>query len=141
MALPTGVLSSCTMCVELSTDGTTWIDFSDYLTVLEPGAVQQPAHRAETGRAHRNFTLLTLRIPDRERHRTAGNSVQDPGQVHRGRDTVTIDPGEDLSRRGVPYESASGGRSDGLAVEDHRVPRASAATSRSSKGNFAAPIC
>lgn len=39
MALPTGILSSCTMCVELSTDGTTWTDFSDYLTVLEPTPV------------------------------------------------------------------------------------------------------
>jgi hypothetical protein len=39
MALPSGLLSSCTMCVELSTDGTTWTDFSDYLTVIEPGAV------------------------------------------------------------------------------------------------------
>ena len=36
MALPVGVLSSCAMCVEASTNGTTWIDFSDYLTVLEP---------------------------------------------------------------------------------------------------------
>ena len=36
MALPTGVLGHCTMCVELSTNGTTWTDFSDYLTVLEP---------------------------------------------------------------------------------------------------------
>lgn len=36
MALPTGTLSSCSMCVELSTDGTSWTDFSNYLTVLEP---------------------------------------------------------------------------------------------------------
>lgn len=35
MALPTGTLSSCTMCVELSTNGTTWTNFSAYLTVLE----------------------------------------------------------------------------------------------------------
>lgn len=35
MALPVGTLSSCTMCVSLSTDGTTWTDFSDYLTVIE----------------------------------------------------------------------------------------------------------
>lgn len=35
MALPEGTLSSCTMCVALSTDGTTWTDFSDYLTVIE----------------------------------------------------------------------------------------------------------
>jgi hypothetical protein len=36
MALPAGTLSSCTLCVELSTDGTTWTDFSDYMTVVEP---------------------------------------------------------------------------------------------------------
>ena len=36
MALPSGTLSSCTLCVELSTDGTTWTDFSDYVTVVEP---------------------------------------------------------------------------------------------------------
>ena len=39
MALPSGILSSCTMCVELSTNGTTWQDFSDYLTVITPDAV------------------------------------------------------------------------------------------------------
>ena len=39
MALPSGILSSCTMCVELSTNGTTWTDFSDYLTVVTPDAV------------------------------------------------------------------------------------------------------
>lgn len=36
MALPSGTASACAMCVELTTDGTTWTDFSDYLTVLEP---------------------------------------------------------------------------------------------------------
>lgn len=36
MALPAGTLSSCTMCVALSTNGTTWVDFSDYLTVITP---------------------------------------------------------------------------------------------------------
>lgn len=36
MALPAGTLSSCSECVELTTDGTTWTDFSDYLTVLTP---------------------------------------------------------------------------------------------------------
>lgn len=35
MALPTNALSSCTMCVELSTSGTAWTDFSDYVTVAE----------------------------------------------------------------------------------------------------------
>jgi hypothetical protein len=35
MALPDG-LSSCAMCVELSTDGTAWTDYSDWLSVLEP---------------------------------------------------------------------------------------------------------
>jgi hypothetical protein len=35
MALPADTLSSCTMCVALSTNGTTWTDFSDYLTVIE----------------------------------------------------------------------------------------------------------
>lgn len=39
MALPTGLLSSCTMCVELSSDGTTWVDFSDYISVVTPDAV------------------------------------------------------------------------------------------------------
>ena len=38
MALPDGILSSCTNCVELTTNGTTWTDFSDYLTVIEPDA-------------------------------------------------------------------------------------------------------
>jgi hypothetical protein len=42
MALPTGTLSSCTMCVMLSTNGTSWTDFSDYLTVIEgPEMVRQ----------------------------------------------------------------------------------------------------
>ena len=35
MALPAGTLSSCTLCIGLSTDGTSWTDFSDYLTVIE----------------------------------------------------------------------------------------------------------
>jgi hypothetical protein len=37
MALPADTLSSCTMCIEIATDGggTTWTDFSDWLTVLE----------------------------------------------------------------------------------------------------------
>ena len=36
MAFPSSALSSCTMCVQLSTSGTTWTSFSDYITVLEP---------------------------------------------------------------------------------------------------------
>lgn len=35
MALPSGTLSSCTYCVELTTNGTTWTDYSDYLSVVE----------------------------------------------------------------------------------------------------------
>lgn len=35
MALPTGT-SGCSMCVQLSTDGTTWVDFSDWISVIEP---------------------------------------------------------------------------------------------------------
>ena len=42
MALPTGILSSCTMCVELSTNGTTWSDFSDWLAVVDPSPVTRP---------------------------------------------------------------------------------------------------
>lgn len=34
MALPAGT-SSCPFCVQLSTDGTTWTDYSDWLSVLE----------------------------------------------------------------------------------------------------------
>lgn len=36
MTLPAGALSSCTVCTELSTDGTTWTNFSAWLTVVEP---------------------------------------------------------------------------------------------------------
>ena len=35
MALPDNAVSSCTMCVELSSDGTGWTDFSDWVTVIE----------------------------------------------------------------------------------------------------------
>ena len=38
MALPAGTLSSCKNCIELTTNGTTWVDFSDYLTVIAPDA-------------------------------------------------------------------------------------------------------
>ena len=69
MALPTGILSSCTMCVELSTNGTTWTDFSDYLTVLEPGAVTRDTAEESTfgedvmatAVGHRNPLEVTLR--------------------------------------------------------------------------------
>lgn len=36
MALPAAAFDSCTMCIELSTDGTSWTDFSDWLSVLTP---------------------------------------------------------------------------------------------------------
>ena len=69
MALPTGILSSCTMCVELSTDGTSWTDFSDYLTVLEPGAVTRDTAEESTfgedvmatAVGHRNPIDITIR--------------------------------------------------------------------------------
>ena len=35
MALPAG-MSACNMCVEIMAGGTTWTDYSDYLTVVEP---------------------------------------------------------------------------------------------------------
>lgn len=45
MALPTS-LDSCLMCVELSTDGTSWTDFSDDLSVLTPGAISRATGEA-----------------------------------------------------------------------------------------------
>ena len=41
MPLPSGTLSSCTYCVELSTNGTTWTDFSDYITVVETPSISR----------------------------------------------------------------------------------------------------
>ena len=35
MALPTGT-SGCSACVQLSTDGTTWVAFEDWISVVEP---------------------------------------------------------------------------------------------------------
>ena len=69
MALPTGILSSCTMCVELTTNGTDWIDFSSWLTVLEPGAVTRDTAEESTfgedvmatAVGHRNPIEVTLR--------------------------------------------------------------------------------
>ena len=69
MALPTGILSSCTMCVELSTDGTTWTDFSDYLTVMEPAPVTRDTAEESTfgedvmatAVGHKNPVEVTLR--------------------------------------------------------------------------------
>jgi len=57
------------MCVELSTDGTTWTDFSDYLTVLEPGAVTRDTgdvavfgeDTKATGVGRRNPLEITIR--------------------------------------------------------------------------------
>lgn len=46
MALPSNILGNCTVCVELSTNGTTWTDFSDYISVLEP-----PGMTRDTGEA------------------------------------------------------------------------------------------
>jgi hypothetical protein len=37
MALPAG-LSSCAMCVEIMAGGTTWTDYSDFLSVVDPPA-------------------------------------------------------------------------------------------------------
>ena len=45
MALPPS-LSSCTMCVELSTDGTSWADMSDDLSVLTPSAITRATGEA-----------------------------------------------------------------------------------------------
>ena len=39
MTLPAGTLSNCTVCVALSTNGTTWTDFSTYLGIIEPSAM------------------------------------------------------------------------------------------------------
>lgn len=69
MALPSGILTSCTMCVQLSTDGTTWTDFSDYLTVITPDAVTRPTAEefvfgedtAATAVGHRNPLEVTIR--------------------------------------------------------------------------------
>jgi len=36
MAHVTGILSSCTMCVQLSANGTAYVDHSDSLSVIEP---------------------------------------------------------------------------------------------------------
>jgi hypothetical protein len=57
------------MCVELSTNGTTWTDFSSYLTVLEPGAVTRDTAEESTfgedvmatAVGHRNPLEVTLR--------------------------------------------------------------------------------
>jgi len=46
MGLPDS-LSNCTMCVQLSTDGTSWTDFSDDLSVLTP-----PSLARQTGEAY-----------------------------------------------------------------------------------------
>ena len=46
MALPTG-MSACTMCVELMAGATTYTDYSDWLTVVEP-----PTQTRETGEAY-----------------------------------------------------------------------------------------
>lgn len=45
MALPPS-LSSCTMCVSLSTDGTSWTDMSDYLSVVTPDAMTRATGEA-----------------------------------------------------------------------------------------------
>ena len=41
MALPAGILGSCALCVQLSTNGTTWTDFSDYLSIVEPDGMSR----------------------------------------------------------------------------------------------------
>jgi hypothetical protein len=41
MALPPS-LSSCTMCVSLSTNGTDWADMSGYMSVITPEAMTRP---------------------------------------------------------------------------------------------------
>ncbi len=69
MALPTGILSSCTMCVELSTNGTTWTDFSDYISVIAPDAVTRDTAEAGvfgedtkvTAVGHKNPIEVSLR--------------------------------------------------------------------------------
>lgn len=44
MALPSG-MSSCAMCVELMT-GTAWVDYSDYLSVVEPPTLTRSSAEA-----------------------------------------------------------------------------------------------
>lgn len=46
MALPDEALSSCTMCVELGTSGTSWTDFSDWITVIEPPGMSRMSGEA-----------------------------------------------------------------------------------------------
>jgi len=46
MALPSG-MSACSMCVEVMAGGTTWTDYSDYISVLEP-----PTQTREIGSAY-----------------------------------------------------------------------------------------
>jgi hypothetical protein len=81
MALPAGILSSCTMCVELSTDGTTWTDFSDWIAVVDPAPVtRDTAEQAvfgedtyATGVGHRNPAEVTIRSVY-----TDGSTTADP---------------------------------------------------------------
>jgi hypothetical protein len=69
------------MCVELSTNGTTWTDFSDYLAVIDPAAVtRDTAEQAVFGEdtmatavGHRNPVEVTLRSVY-----TEGTTTADP---------------------------------------------------------------
>ena len=45
MALPDG-MSACSMCVELMAGGTTWTDYSDNLSVVDPPAQSRPTGAA-----------------------------------------------------------------------------------------------
>jgi len=57
MALPAAI-SSCGMCVSLSTDGTTWTDYSDWLSVVEsPELTRITGEQAVFGEDHHAVTV------------------------------------------------------------------------------------
>jgi hypothetical protein len=62
MALPPS-LSSCTMCVSLSTNGTDWTDMSDYLSVVTPDAMTRATGEAYVFGEDTAVTTVGKRAP------------------------------------------------------------------------------
>ena len=64
MALPAGT-SSCPMCVRLSTDGTSWTDYSDWLSVLEgPELTRDTGEQAVFGEDNKLATVGKRNPPE-----------------------------------------------------------------------------